>query len=251
MKDKGCVLLIVVIVIVAALIFWGSSKKPPPAIDQPIGVGIAETPVVDRISESGSVIELSMDSPDDLYRGDRLTLDERAKALLKFGDIHIYALLNSDMQIIAEGSDENPGLINLLLWTGGIICKDGDQDRTPKFFMGEGQEITVLGTDMFLVYNPDIMLTWVGNFDGQVQIKTANWTVDLPAGKHVFVENNQLSDFFPLDFTLQELMTSVDMGFSPIDIMEGYWAFVMQEVDGVATEPPIEVEAVVEETPTE
>ncbi len=153
------------------------------------------------------------------------------------------------MQIIAEGSDENPGLINLLLWTGGIICKDNDQDRTPKFFVGEGQEITVLGTDMFLVYNPDTMLTWVGNFDGQVQMKTTSWTYDLPAGNSVFVENNQLTQTIPLDFTLQELMESVDMGFSPIYIMELYRASVMPEVDGVATESP--VEAVAEETPSE
>ncbi len=251
MKDKGCVFLVVVIIIVAAFVLWNSSDNSAPSVDEPIGLGIAETPIVERVASSGSVIELSVDSLEDLYRGDRLTLDERAKALLKFGDIHIYALLNSDMQIVAKGSDENPGLINLLLWTGGIICKDDDPERTPKFFVGDGQEITVLGTDMFLIYNPDIMLTWVGNFDGQVQIKTANWTVDLPAGKHVFVENKQLSDFFPLDFTLQELMTSVDMGFSPIDTMESYWRSVMPVGDGVATEAPVEAEAAVEETPAE
>jgi len=231
-------------------------KTPPPTKEklEEIGeIAMQRNRVWHTIVGQGKEEMTRIDVSEALFSGDTVNIQESGKALLTFEDLEVYALAQTEF-ITTEGSKNNPNIINLLLHFGGVIGRNQDKDKTLQINLGNGVKVTVSGTEMFLIYDDEYDLTWVGNFDGHVQVEAGSEALDLPGGQMTATEGNQLPEN-PIDlyFSLEDLLNAADDGNTPVTIMRGELPNIYPDLyppNGAVTAPPTE-EAAAEEAPTE
>lgn len=143
-----------------------------------IGTITLQSDVVEHGLFGGALKQLVGTDP--LYDGDSLRILKGGESILDFGDSMQLCLFNNTElnEIYRTSAEGTPLGVQIYLALGGFtgkITEEGSQAtvRTPG-----GTTITVFGTEFFVVYNPDLELTAVGNFDGSLEV--ASGDVNLP-----------------------------------------------------------------------
>lgn len=233
MKGKGMVIFLVIIVIVLAIVLKNCNNSAPPSpsnpadtpstkpSDEPVRIGEVsreEARVWHHVVNEGES-ELTDSGGKTLYRGDGVNVSEDGKALLRLGGVEVYLLAKSDM-LVGEGSSENFNIINLRLALGGIICENNSEEKLVSFLNEYDVKADVYGTTMFFFYDNEYAVSWIGNFDGHVDVESGGEILTLPAGQMTAVRDGQPpEDPVDLYFSRDELMETVDAGFTPVEIM--------------------------------
>jgi hypothetical protein len=109
--------------------------------------------------------------------------------VLDFGDQMRLRLFNdSELQMVAaQIADDVPLGVQVFLFVGGFTGQLTREGGRAVFRTPGNVEITVLGTEYFVVYDPHTMETTVGNFGGSVQVSSAGSQVSLEDGSYLVV----------------------------------------------------------------
>lgn len=163
------------------------TPAPSPTPEDPLGTLRLETDEVFHGREEVALEPLLGSAP--FFVKDLIRVIEGGEALLDFGDQMRLRLFNdTELQMVsAEVAEDVPLGVELFLFFGGFtgdLVEEGGSTviRTP----GDA-EITVLGTEYFVAYDPDAATTMVGNFGGTVGVVGTGGGLDLESGMYVVV----------------------------------------------------------------
>lgn len=125
--------------------------------------------------------------------GDVLRVRDGGEGLLDFADGMLLRLFNdTEMNVVAVESDPgSPIDVRMFLEEGGFTGKLTAEGGHALFETPGGAEITVLGTEFFVVYDSANQLTVVGNFNGQVEVSGAGSSIILMDNHFVEVVDGQ------------------------------------------------------------
>jgi hypothetical protein len=118
------------------------------------------------------------------FEQDLIRVTEGGEALLDFGDQMLMRLFNdTELQVVsAEIVEDVPLGVQIFLFLGGFTGQLTEEGGRAVYETPGGVEITVLGTDYFVVYDPETELTTAGNFDGTVEVTSAGSSLSLEDG---------------------------------------------------------------------
>jgi len=180
-----------VLVAVAACILSGVSVAcdPPPPTPS-FGTVTREEDVVEHGSDL-DVLEQLLGSVL-IHAGDVLRVHQGGEALMDFGD-HMRLRLFNDTRIgvVSESAPDVPLDVQMFLEEGGFTGHLMDKGGRAVFDTPGGAEITVLGTEFFVVYDPTRDLTIAGNFGGTVDVVGNGTRISLASGHAVQVPAGQ------------------------------------------------------------
>lgn len=142
-----------------------------------------------------------------LFSGESLRISNGGEGLLDFGDNVRLRLLNDTLlgNIRLESAPGTPLDVRLFLENGGftgVVTEPGGQTvvETPN-----GAEIKVLGTEFFIIYDPEREIAAAGNFDGGIEMSAGGEVASLPAGFFMWVGVDQrFSPLIPMPFSIQD-----------------------------------------------
>ena len=122
-----------------------------------------------------------------LNQDDELRVQNGGVGLLEFGQDLRLRLFNETMagEIEAthmESDPNSPLIVRLALFAGGFSGQLYKPGNKATFTTPGGAQIVVLGTDFFVVYDPDSKITTVGNFSGTMGVIAGGESVSLASG---------------------------------------------------------------------
>ena len=169
---------------------------------------------------------------EELLGDDIIRVKDGGEAQLTFGNIKIIAMSETEVDSLhTEGDPQTPALAHVLLRFGGLICNN--EARKSELILTtpvDRKKVTVMGTWMFMVYDPITELTTVGNFDGTVHVDAGGEQTFIEPGKYVVIPAGQPpSDQFEIPFTLDQYQDFGDSGESAIDILLKYGMFTLED----------------------
>jgi hypothetical protein len=123
------------------------------------------------------------------YEHDIVQVIEGGEAVLDFGDLMQLRLFNDTSleMVSAEIAEGVPLGVQVFLFVGGFTGQLTEEGGRAVFLTPGGVEITVLGTEYFIVYNPQTETTTVGNFSGNVEVASAGSQLSLEDRSFVIV----------------------------------------------------------------
>lgn len=139
--------------------------------DAPLEVGVVGTEInVVALGRTANSL-VPLDGSDSFFEGDVIQVREGGLAFLSFGDRATVYLFNDSGVIIGEVNEAETSVENRIVlesMEGGLVgtLNEGQGPfvaRTPG-----GAEITITGTDFFLVYDSAAQYTATGNFSGSI-----------------------------------------------------------------------------------
>ncbi|MFW6182600.1 MAG: CARDB domain-containing protein [Chloroflexota bacterium] len=137
------------------------------------------------------------------FSGDAVRVRDGGEGLLDFNDQMRLRLFNDTrLEMIAAETDPDAPLdVRMFLVEGGFtgqVLADGGRAElnTPG-----GATIVVLGTDFYVVYDPQAELTYIGNFAGSVDVRVDEERIVVPSEMTVILPQR---DRVPLTLTRQE-----------------------------------------------
>jgi len=159
--------------------------------DKPIGtLDLKENQV-----EHGSDIEALAQvlSKIAFFTNDIVRVTRGGEALLDFGDNLRMRLFNdTEIQMVsAEIAHDVPWGVLFFLYQGGFAGQLTAEGGQAIYETPGGTEITILGTDYFIVYDMEGEETIAGNFEGTVEISSAGDNMTLPGGYFVVIPDGQ------------------------------------------------------------
>ncbi|HLF27401.1 MAG TPA: choice-of-anchor D domain-containing protein [Anaerolineae bacterium] len=188
MKSRAVLTTIVTLILAVA----SSSCSQPTHTPHPLGSVTRVTDAVEHGNEC-SALERLFDKVALLYEGACLRVREGGEGLLDFGD-SLRLRLFSDTQlgvVRAESAPDVPLDVRMFIEEGGFTSQLTERGGRAVFMTPGNAEITVLGTDFLVVYDPDRQLTTVGSFDGAVEVAGAGVRIALVVGHYVHVPAGQ------------------------------------------------------------
>lgn len=132
----------------------------------------------------------------DLYLGDVLRVRNGGEGLVDFGDSMRLRLFN-DTKLGVTKWDIAPDAswqAGMFLTDGGLVGQLVESGNEVAFDTPGGAQITVLGTEFFVVYDPVSQETLVGNFHGTVDVSSGGVEITLAADMMVRVRAGQPPD---------------------------------------------------------
>jgi hypothetical protein len=123
------------------------------------------------------------------FEKDIIQVTEGGEAVLDFGDQMQLRLFNdTELQTVsAEIGEDVPLGVQIYLLLGGFTGQVTEEEARAVFRTPGNVEITVLGTEFFIVYDPETEETTAGNFSGTVAVSSAGSEVSLEDGFYVNV----------------------------------------------------------------
>ena len=182
-----------------------------PAID-PIGIVSRQTDIVEHGAGVEQLARL-LDTAD-LRNEDAVRVTGGGEALLDFGDSLKLILFNdSQLSVSSRPVEDGAPLAQFYLWWGGFLGeKVPEQGGEVVVETPNGATITVTGTQFFVIYDPGLETSAVGNFDGSVQVEAGTHVTTLSPGRFMVVEGTQsdggqiISAQQPITFSPEEFM---------------------------------------------
>ncbi len=164
---------------------------PPEPTKEPIGTLNLEESQVEHGADINSLNQI-LDKVS-LFANDAIRVSDGGEALLDFGDKMYMRLFNdTEMEVIsAEIGQDVPLGVRFFLYRGGFTGQLTEEGSHVVYETPGGVEITILGTTYFVVYDEIKAETIVGNFEGNVSIKTSNEMTTLEDGFLVIIPDNQ------------------------------------------------------------
>ena len=155
-----------------------------PEIDR-AGIVSRELDVIEHGRDEESLLQLFGSS--DLLSGDWLSVHDGGAGRLDFGDGMLLRVFNNSTlkEIRAELVNGIPLDVQMFLVEGGLTGRLGDTDGQAVFTTPGDAKITILGTEFFIVHDPESDLTIAGNFKGTVEVQNAGDTERLQPGHFV------------------------------------------------------------------
>jgi hypothetical protein len=205
-----------------------NSANSPPA--DSIGTVSRERSDVTRTS-SGAEPAL-VEASDPLFSGDDVSINNGGIGLLDFGDNLRLRLFNdSDLNVVAATEQGIPLVASLFLTKGGFTGELAESGSSVVFNTPNNAEITVTGTEFFVVYDTEQQRATAGKWDGSMQVTYGGETVAINDNSYVDLQNGQppTQQFpNPLGFSqFQEMITQIN---DPI--------VAADRIRPVATQPP-------------
>jgi hypothetical protein len=135
-------------------------------------------------------IEVELKNP--LNEDDTLRVSNGGVGLLEFGDDLRLRLFNEsiagEIKGTRVGSDPNSPLIaRMTLFAGGFSGQLFKPGSKATFKTPGGAQIFVLGTEFFIVYDPDTGITTAGNFSGTMGVIAGGESIILNSGSYLEV----------------------------------------------------------------
>jgi hypothetical protein len=202
-----------------------------------LGRASRETDVV----EHGTVIDaLSqvLDTAVPFIQGDLLRVRDGGEGFLDFGDGMRLRLFN-DTQVEGvrvEATADAPLDVRLFLEEGGFTGTLTQEGGQAVFETPNGAEITVLGTEFFVVFDGEHGEAFVGNFGGGVEVTSAGETVTLGDGFFLEVpgEDHTPGIGFPLEPSMSAFEESAREEGTPIgaaaSLREPFWDLILESL---------------------
>lgn len=142
-----------------------------------------------------------------LFSGESLRISDGGEGLLDFGDNVRLRLFNDTLlgKIRLESAPGTPLDVRLFLENGGftgVVTEPGGQMvvETPN-----GAEIKVLGTEFFIIYDPEREIAAAGNFDGGIEMGAGGEVASIPTGSFMWVGADQvISPSIQMPFSQQD-----------------------------------------------
>ena len=161
------------------------SAPPEEAEIDSVGIVSLEIDVVEHGHDESSLIQLFGSS--DLLSGDWLSVHDGGAGRLDFGDGMLLRVFNDTMLqgIRAELVAGIPLDVQMFLVEGGLTGRLDDFDGEANFTTPGDAQISILGTEFFIIYDPDSEQTVAGNFGGTVEVSSAGSTAMLESGHFV------------------------------------------------------------------
>jgi hypothetical protein len=127
-----------------------------------------------------------------LNENDTLSVQNGGVGVLEFGEDLRLRLFNKSSAgevkgTYLEGESDSPLIAQMTLFAGGFSGQLAKPGSKATFKTPGGAHIFVLGTDFFVVYNPETGVTTVGNFSGTMGVIAGGETVSLASGQYLEV----------------------------------------------------------------
>jgi hypothetical protein len=156
-----------------------------------LGTVSAESDVV----EHGSAVDLLeqlAESDVSFFEGDVLRVHDGGEGVLDFGDQLRLRLFNdSQLEILSVASEPDAPLdVRMFLEEGGFTGELQPLGGQVVFETPGGAEVTVLGTEFWVVYDASAKVTVVGNWGGTVEVAGAGTSVSLDPDKLIDVPDD-------------------------------------------------------------
>ena len=178
-------------VLAAAALLLHACQSSAPATGDSIGTVTREQDLVEQGASPEGLRPVDGTNP--LFEGDTLKVSEGGEGLLDFGDKLVVRLFNdSQVGLISTSAPGTPLGVRLFLERGGFTGRLDEDGGQAVFETPGGANITVLGTQFFLVYNASQQMSTIGNYDGQVQLDTAAGIIPLQPGHYVDWPSGQM-----------------------------------------------------------
>jgi hypothetical protein len=188
------------------------TQPPPPTEIIPTPVTqVTEVPPIGSVTRELDVVEKGaieamlevLIGTHPLFSGESLKVSNGGEGLLDFGDNVRLRLFNDTLlgQIRLESAPGTPLDVCMFLENGGFtgeVTEIGGQVlvETPN-----GAEIIVLGTDFFIIHDPNLAVTAAGNFSGEIDIAAGSDSIPVPEGTFRWVGIDQrISPALPFPF---------------------------------------------------
>jgi len=157
----------------------------------PIGTLKLEENRVEHGSDANTLKQVLADIS--FFANDFVRVSDGGEALLDCGDKMRMRLFNdTEMEMVyAKTAPNVPWDVRFYLYRGGFTGKLTKEGGKAAYETPGGAEITVLGTDFFVIYDPVGGVTIAGNFSGSVQVVSGGDTVMVPDGFYVTMPDNQ------------------------------------------------------------
>ncbi len=183
--------LYILIGVVVAMLAVVLGFSPFDAASNALGTVTRETDVVEYGSAISALKQLFGSAA--FRPGDVMRVRQGGEALLDFEDRMRLRLFNdTQMQVVRLASAPDAPLdVRMFLEEGGFTGQLVEQGARAVFATPGGAEITVLGTEFFIVYDPASGLTAVCNFDGTIEVAAGGRRVSLAASQFVVVPSGQ------------------------------------------------------------
>ena len=193
-----------------------STSVTPTQGPQPIGNVERKTDVVEHGSTANALAQLLGTA--DLFQGDVLKIHDGGEGLLNFDNQLSLELFNdSQLGVVSSTPPGTPLDIQIALTDGGFTGQLTTQGGRAVFTTPSGAQITILGTDFLIAYDPVTHVTTAGNFHGTVQVASAGVQVALASGSAVVVPAEQAPGAqFPVTFTLAQFQQQARALKSPV-----------------------------------
>jgi hypothetical protein len=182
-----------------------SPPTPSPTPENPLGtLSLEENQVLHGQDENA--LERLLEKAA-FFEKDLIQVIEGGEAVLDFGDQMRLRLFNdTELQMVAADLAEDVPLgVQVFLFVGGFTGELTEEGGQAVFRTPGDVEITVLGTEYFVVYDPQTRETTVGNFSGTVAVASAGDEVSLEDGSYVVVpDGSPPGPQLPLPLTREE-----------------------------------------------
>ena len=194
-----------------------NNPTPSPTPEVPLGtLSLEENQVLHGQDESALERLLEKAS---FFEKDFIQVIEGGEAVLDFGDEMRLRLFNdTELQMVAAELAENVPLgVQVFLFVGGFTGELTEEGGQAVFRTPGDVEITVLGTEYFVVFDPETGETTAGNFSGTVAVASAGDEVSLEDGSYVVVpDSSSPGPPLPLPLTREEFEDQAREAESPL-----------------------------------
>ncbi len=182
-----------------------------PATDAPAGDKIGIVSRQTDIVEHGAGVEqlAQLLESADLRNEDAVRVTGGGEALLDFGDSLKLILFNdSQLSVSSRPADDAAPIAQFYLWWGGFLGqKVPEQGGEVVVETPNGATITVTGTQFFVIYDPGLRNSAVGNFDGSVEVQAGGHMTTVSAGHYLVVDASETTGpQQPITFTPEDFM---------------------------------------------
>lgn len=189
-----------------------------PTPENPIGVLSLEENEVRHGPDENALLPLLESAS--FFENDLIQVTDGGEAVLDFGDQMQLRLFNdTELHIVsAEIGEDVPLGVQIFLFVGGFTGQLTEEGGRADFRTPGEVEITVLGTEYFVVYNPETEETTAGNFSGTVEVTSAGVSLSLEDGSFVVVSaGSPPGPALPLPLSMEEFEIQAREAGSPVE----------------------------------
>ncbi len=243
-------LILAALSLAAAACLCSSGGGTPPDNNPPTVTEVQLTPIPESIGTITQELEVVEQGPDKnslnqvlgtnpLHAGDALSITRGGEGLLDFGDLMQLRLFNdtSLRQIVASSAPGAPLDVRLFLESGGFTGEVVQDGAVATFETPNGAEITILGTEFFVVYNPGTDVATVGNFGGSVEVAASGVSTQLSSGFFLEVPPAGVpGPEQPIPFSMRDFNALAREYQSPLAVIDEAWKII--EAQNADNTPP-------------
>lgn len=208
----------------------------------PVGILTLEKNNVLHGQDENALVQLI--ESESFFEKDYVQAKDGGEAILDFSNEMRLRLFNdTELEIVAsESASDVPLGVQVFLFLGGFTGQLSQEGGRAVFKTPGNVEITILGTDYFIVYDPQSEETIIGNFGGMVEVESAETRLVLEDNFYVIVPSGEAPDLvLPLPLSMEAFELIARDASSPIEAanLAKVWTLEMRHEFNVEVEDSI------------